>query len=441
MKLVIANIREYLLVIGVHFALLISVYLLLYVVGEFKVLPTDDNLYQFDANWYGWISRHGYQLRPDGSSPTAFFPLFPLWMRYFSFNSIGVISFNALLFLTGMWLMVKNFGLSRGQLLLYLSLPSTLFFYLPYTESTFFLSSVIFLIGLKKEHKLLTISGLFLAALTRPSVLFFIPALIVVGIIQIEKLENKFQIPANLNLFILGLGAIFGGLIVVNAIQYADTQTYFAFWTTQSEQWGNHLQMPEFPLRTWSGSRLMWLDGMAFSCAIAALLFCIKIGWEWLQRVLLKPKQVAILNTKKTLPSTQVFAVVYLAIIGLFTLLYHEKDPLGGTTLMGINRYFFATAFFVLLWRKVVTLERNDFVEKRYNYLIISVFGWMMLLTLGAFAPSNFPNHLRTVLYFLFIFIFLKWQHLRGMGAAFYVIHLALQLVFLHGWLQGKWLG
>ena len=434
MKSVITDIREYLLLVATQLGLLMGSYYLLYQLGEFKVLPQTDNLFQFDANYYGWISRHGYQPRLDGSSPTAFFPLFPLLIRWLNLSPAGIVLLNATLFLSGTWLLVKNFSFTRGQLLTYLVLPSTLFFLLPYTEATFYFSCTLLITGLRNQRNLLIYSGLFLAALTRPSVLFFLPALVMIGLLHWQ------QTGSIRDLLLLSLGGgttVVLGLLIVNFIQYADTQTYFAFWHTQSEQWNNQLQLPEFPLRTWGGSRRMWLDGMAFSCSVAALIFCVKTGWDWLPDW--RKKANIGRDNLPTLPTT--FAAAYLAIIGLFTLLYHGKDPLGGTTLMGINRYFFATAFFLILWRKVVILEPHPFLLDKNNGWYLGVFTLIMLLLLGAFSPGNLPNHLRTTAYFLFILAFLKWQYLRGMVIAFYGLHFALQLILLHGWLQGRWLG
>lgn len=423
---------DYLLTIGVHCVLLIGSYMLLYVCGEVKVLPDTNNLIQFDAGWYEIIKNEGYANRTDGSSPTAFFPLYPLLWKWSGLGSIGIGFLNAIFFYTGLWLLVKNFELNRLQVLLYLALPSTLFFYFPYTEATFFLTCSLFLVGFRKKSNYLIISGLVLASMTRPSALFFFPAIafsyLVIQKRWLDILDWKAMKSVGIGVF-----SVLLGIVLVVCIQYLETGIWLAFWSTQSEQWGNHLQIPQFPLRTWTGSRLMWLDGMAFSCAVGALILVFCSLWKLFYKQKTAPF--------KTEAHTYYFAIAYLAIIGLFTLLYHEKDPLGGTTLMGINRYYFATAFFVLLWQKGVTFQQENYFNNKYNYLIVSMFGVLMLLVVGAFAPSNFPNHLRTILYFVFVAGFLKWQYKRGWQIAFYGLHLLLQVLFLAGYLNGKWLG
>lgn len=421
--------------VGIHLSLLGLGYILLYFLGEIQLLPTEDNWIQFDAGWYEIIKNDGYARRSDGSNPTAFFPLYPLLWRWSTCGGIGIGLLNALFFYTGLWLLVKNFAIHRLQVLLYLAIPSTLFFYFPYTEATFFLMTSLFLVGFQRENKWFIISGLLLASMTRPSVLFFFPALIFSYLVSQKEWAFIFKWKVAKPL-LLGLLAVILGLSLVVYIQYVETDVWFAFWRTQSEQWGNHLQVPELPLRTWTGSRLMWLDGMAFSCAVVALILVLKA----LVGTFLKTKVTGFQLEKKN-SKAYYFAIAYLAIIGLFTLLYHGKDPLGGTTLMGINRYFFATAFFVLLFQRGITFQKNNFFTDKNNWLIISGFGLLMLLILGAFLPSNFPNHLRTILYFIFVAGFLKWQYKKAWQIAFYSIHLVLQIIFLAGYLNGKWLG
>ena len=112
---------------------IISFYLLgfAFLIGTIQVLflPhlfSEQNLLNWDAIHYFSISKKGY----DSSFIVAFFPLFPMIWKFLHLGIYGIVFFNAILFLISFSALVKTMHLKREEVLLFLSVPSFLFFYL-----------------------------------------------------------------------------------------------------------------------------------------------------------------------------------------------------------------------------------------------------------------------------------------------------------------------
>ncbi|MCR9287157.1 MAG: hypothetical protein NXI23_07160 [Bacteroidetes bacterium] len=431
-KTVDAN--SFLKVIFGHLIVLISLYTIFYLVGQFSITPTSETVIQYDAGWYQKISQGGYFEDEKGHSGVAFFPLFPIIWRFFQLSPIGICILNTSFFYLAFWGVSKIFNLKIKEILLYLSISSILFFYLPFAESVFFLTSSMALIGIfksnqKNKHRYgwkgLAIVGLLLASMTRPSMLFFFPAIFFMEFIHYKKRSDTIQ-----NILVYSFSVILGMMIVV-WIQYNATGEWFAFFNTQSEQWDNKLQLPQLPFRTWGGSKRMWLDGLAFCSTLAAFLFCTRWFWKWILNQFLLEKKP---------PKAVLFSMVYLTMAGVFTVFFHGEDPIGGTTLMAMNRYVFATPFFLLA---MIYLFKNSPFEGK-DMMWFWIFLFLNLVLLGAFAPSNFPNHLRTIVYLLFIFSFLSFHFRKTYLWSWilvYTINLILQINLIDSYLNGIWVG
>lgn len=416
-----------------HLSLLILFYSIFYLAGQFSGIPTSESVIQYDADWYQKIAQGGYFEDEKGQSGVAFFPLFPMTWRFLQLSPIGICLLNTFLFYIAFFGISITFKLKVKEILLYLSIASVLFFSLPFTESVFFFTSSLALIGIHKSNqdiernrwKVLGFIGLILASMTRPAMLFFFPAIFFMEFIHYKKTFKTLQ-----NILFYSLAVALGMMFVV-WIQYDATGEWFAFFNTQSKQWGNELQIPQLPFRTWGGSKRMWLDGLAFCATFAAFIFCLKYFWKWISN------QFSLQNKP---PKAILFSMVYLTMAGIFTVFFHGEDPIGGTTLMAMNRYVFATPFFLLA---MIYLFKNPPFEGR-NWKWFWVFLFLNLVLLGSFAPSNFPNHLRTVAYLLFIFSFLFFHFRKAYSWSWilvYAVNLILQINLIDSYLNGIWVG
>jgi hypothetical protein len=136
----------------------------------------------WDAEHYLYIAAHGYEA---GASRCAYYPLFPLMIRYFSMITgvsqliSGMILANV--FSLAGWclffiIVCRRLGESTGKLALVLlvTFPGALFFQFVYSESLFFLLLMLLVLGLEKDRFGLTFLAAFLLPLTRAVGIFCI---------------------------------------------------------------------------------------------------------------------------------------------------------------------------------------------------------------------------------------------------------------------------
>ncbi len=173
-----------------HIIAFILIYFLLYQLGFISVYPTNSNLVNMDASWYKDIRDDGYYYSDTTTSPMAFFPLFPYVWKLTGLNSIGISIFNYLIFLLGFSLLSKHLKLNFKQNLLFLSTPSLFFCFIPYSESLFFLGSVILLIGLNKDNIIIVVTGHIITTFSRSVGVVFIPAYIFTNLFFIQWFGN-----------------------------------------------------------------------------------------------------------------------------------------------------------------------------------------------------------------------------------------------------------
>ncbi len=104
---------------------------------------SNENFETWDANILKCIKDNMY--RNTGcfnKVNAAFFPLFPIIWKLLSVNNIGISLFNYLLFILSIGLLIKYLLKINGieKLLIYsilITLPTTIIYYIPYTESLF----------------------------------------------------------------------------------------------------------------------------------------------------------------------------------------------------------------------------------------------------------------------------------------------------------------
>lgn len=219
-------------------------------------------LKEWDAYWYGSIAEHGYLYDEAKPSNSGFFPLFPYtWRLLWKLTKAsvqGVCLFNGMLFLAGMLVLRKAFNFSWMYFLVFISIPSNMFMYVPYTEAIFFFFSTLLLVGLRTNNAYLVAAGLFFASLTKATALFFLPAILCMEILNFESLWQCVKRTAAYAFFPLL------GLFSVILFQYKATGVWFAYYRTQAHFWKRTFHVPEFPLTTWGGPRVLWLDGRRF---------------------------------------------------------------------------------------------------------------------------------------------------------------------------------
>lgn len=380
----------------------------------------------FDASWYYNLKENGYIYTEGAQSNSGFYPTFSFIWKLTGFSTLGISIFNALIFLSSLVLLKYEFKLSKKESLLLLSLPSCMFFFVPYTEALFFLSSTILLVGIKKEKNVLILIGIFFSCLIRPVWVIFVPILIFFYLIP----KKKYLI-GSLNIFILLL-ACFVPFFIVTLIQWLETGIWFAHSTAQIKYWDHCFHIPHFPLTTWGGPRILWLDGVAFWIGILSSVICLLIFFGK--------------NTLTRISTPLLFSFCYLSCTTFVVLFLNGYNEEGKTTVLSLNRYFFATPFFFLAFLQFLRLPPVS--KKRTALLILSLIGVWILF--GAYTSIDWYNRTKTIIYFsiltlsvlgYFLILNNKWMLEKRIWILLYIANCMLQAYLFFRFLSGNWVG
>ncbi len=367
-------VKDFALIVLCHAFLFCACYLSFYFFGFINKLPDQNNLVQWDANWYLSVKNEGYQYFWYRASNAGFFPLFPSVWRLLQLESIGISVFNYFTFLTGLFLLCKTFQIRSVCTLCFISLPSVVFFFVPYTESLFFFFSALLLIGLYKNKQSLVLCALFFCSLTRGTAMLFIPALIVMEVLNSAKPFSRHCIK---NILLYSFVSL-AGLLVVVLVQYYTTYEWFAFAKQQVKFWNHKFSMPRLPFVSYGGDKIIWLDGLAFFFSLVAF----AVVLVFFVKHLLKKKHPLFKNKAFW------FSATYLLMVGVFCVFFNQKSSAGNTEIVGINRYVFCSAFFLVFL--FTSLNELFFNLKTISvYLLVALVAW---LCLGLADPLKFLN-------------------------------------------------
>ena len=275
---------------------------------------------QFDAELYQRISNEGY----SEEFLFAFFPLLPLIWNFLSLSSIQVGLLNGVLFLIFLVITFKYLNVKSLFLVIFiLTIPNFIFFFVPYTESLFFCSSTLILLGLKKENRPLLYLGLILSGLIRPAISVLIPAIVILYFLGSSKKKLIRDLILPILFSILGLG-------ITVCYQYLYSSVWFSFYKAQAI-WDNQIRLPTFPLRSWSGEFITQVDGFAALIGVFSMFI---IGVLTYSKLLKKRPRILVTDY-------QIFSLLYFAGMTSIVLIYR------GGSLFSLNRFLFASVFVI----------------------------------------------------------------------------------------------
>lgn len=424
--------RNFLVPILFHFSMYFIMYCTLSFLGFVKGIPSNESLSQWDVGWYKSIVANGYSFIPGEQSNVAFFPLFPLVWKFIGVSNVLISIVNLIFLIIGFYILWLNYKFDTRKFLLLLSIPSLFFCYVPYSEALFFMSGSLILYGLKNNYKL-ALLGMFLSCLTRSASLVFIP-IILFSVLYNVKLNSNNKI-----LIIKAVSLIFVALIATTLaqyIQYLDTGSFFKLFEAQKE-WNREISFPKLFFTTWDGPRLIWLDGLAFLVGIVCFVFCV----SFLRR--------KIINPQKKISADYLFAISYLALITIVTMLYSGEDAVGGTTFYSLNRFVFTSPFFVVF---ILFLFKKNMLSKKsvFLFVFLSAVVWISFGGLGNLDRMNIYDlpFFKTKIYFLIIFLYSSLYMLlskpnirKEIWIGVYLINVTLQIYLFSKFLQGVWIG
>ena len=155
----------------------------------------------------------------------AFFPLLPLIWKASSLNSIGISLLNYILFILSLSILVQLLykGSSKEKLLIYsllLVLPSTVIYYIPYTEALFLFTMTMAFAGYSQNKYWLYFLAAFSMAMLRPATLFILLSIFTVDVLCLIS-HRKTSLFLH-NFFKSALPFVFGYFAAI-FIQYASS--------------------------------------------------------------------------------------------------------------------------------------------------------------------------------------------------------------------------
>lgn len=369
-------------------------------------LVLKDAVLNFDARHYYTIAQSGYN-----GFLQAFFPLFPLTWRAIGIGPISMCIVNGLIYLVSLAILQRELQASLKTFMFWLVVPSAFFFWLPYSESLFFLGSTLLLIGTKRSDIKLSSIGLFLCTLSRPAFTVLVPALLLT---ELSNVPSRSHFLSRMTAYILITCA---GLALVAFIQWFDTGEWLGFYHAQ-EGWGNRFRMPSLPLTSWGGSPSVRLDAVAFLTGAAA---GIVLLWNIFKE-----------RGNLRFPKELTLSLFYLAGISTFVFLMR------GGELFSLNRFVFATPYFLIALNYIHYITLNT---KQLVFLGIGAFTFFLLF--GSFL------HIQTLLSYLLITIYLMMSAftlIRQLSSkttiVMYltlVLTLGLQIYYFLRFLKGGW--
>jgi hypothetical protein len=374
------------------------------------------SLFEID-HFLNWDAQHYYTIKEKGYfwNLVAFFPLFPMIWRALHVEVFGIIIFNSVLFLAAYAALIRHTGIKNlKEIALYLCIPSFIFFYLPFTESLFFSSSVLMIIGLKKRIYTIVYIGLFLAILSRPAFSILIPALFITEFLSVDKTKRWLRLSIYCVITLLGI-------FVVTGIHFRDTGAWFTFFSAQKD-WGNELGIPQFPLTTWGDGFTLRLDSIAF--LVGAIAGFLLLG------IILRLKKL----TSISLPKEVIFSLAYLGGMTLSVFLFR------GGSLFSLNRFVLATPFVII----ALSYWINSEYRLKRNHLYYVIF-----LTTAYFLAFGSYVHILVLLKFLglsgiiILFFLIKSDRLllqKWSFIALILITFSLQMITFVRFLNGHWI-
>ena len=368
------------------------------------------DLLRFDAKLYLKISENGY----SGNWLCAFFPAFPFLWQFFHASVIGITITNSIIFILSYSALAYMYRFDWKRFLYFITIPSLVFMFVPYSEALFYLAATMILIGLAKDNLLLILMGFFIASIVRPTTFVFIPAIAGTFLLTSKNFKEGFGkslIP--ILILILGLG-------LTITIHYYYTNTWFVFFEAQ-KIWENYLHLPKLPFTSWGGDASLRYDGSVLAITSCCLFYLYKTLQLRMKFLIAEPKEL-------------IFSLFYIIGTALLILLYRDGN------LYSLNRFVYATPFILI----VLNYFFRQYTFKAKDVWIILIGTEVLWLLLGSY------NHIHNFLMFttvtIYFIVLLFTKHTSKLISNLSIITLiAINLIGLiklyYRYINGGWVG
>ena len=166
-------VKNYLKHLGLSFLfyVILAIIFFIYLLNKNSLIFLNETHFlRFDSILYQDIKNNGYH----DDWLCAFFPAFPYFWKLLNASTIGISIINSLIFIFSFSALVLVYKMDWKRHLFFLSMPSLVFMFVPYTEALFFAVGTLLIIGLNKNKLSFILIGLLLGSLVRPTTFVFI---------------------------------------------------------------------------------------------------------------------------------------------------------------------------------------------------------------------------------------------------------------------------
>lgn len=354
--------------------------------GIFATLPDSAHLLAWDANWYRDIADNGVLYWGGTACNAGFFPLFPALWKITGLDALGISAVNSIIFASGFGIFGLLYLPNRKRALLLLTIPSTYFAWVPYTEALFIMLTCCTFWGMIHERKRIVFFCLFLLALTRPTTLILLPALLLMELLTTSNEHLKTSFKKYCYLYALPLLL---GLGIFIWYQYRETGVWLAYFKAQTSGWGHTFALPVLPFSNVAGLPQLLLDAAALFAGLVSALWVMKLLWNRVTKNKVYPDKIFALS------------LLYLAGSSAIIILASPVWTTYTTNVAGAHRYTFATAYFWVFLHYVLNKNAGD--SKWTTGLLISTN--VFWLCFGHYASAKLFLHFNLVTLVLILYL------------------------------------
>ena len=361
-------------------------------------------------------------------SNMAFFPFFPYIWKWLSLDGFQISILNLVVFSISFIILMGKEKYSTAYLLIVSSLPCFIFFFLPYSESWFFLFGTMLIIGYRRESRMLQVLGLFGCCLTRSVSTFFIPAVIITEILAYKAsgISRKTLI-TNIT---INISACLAGILSVVLIQGLQTGKWFYYIEVQ-KYWQRHWLFPSFPLTTISPNKVLGIDSVALMLGLIGIYFSVKYCFSQIKSKITKKEPF---HSSPPICKSIYFSILFLAAIAIIDTCF-TYDINGKTNMQCMNRHLMCTSFALCF----LNWLNNEYRNGSYDIYFIAGF-----LVLGIFATGIYAYGHHLIYYILFVSSFFLYRFFPAIKPVFlllFLFNIFFLVIFYQDFLNGLWIG
>jgi len=400
-----------------------TLFYVFYLFGVFEYLPDNQTLLKWDSIWYDDLRANGYSFLVGKMCNLAFFPAYPYLWRISGLQAIGISIVNSAVFLLSFTRIVVITKLPLNYCLFLLTIPSFIFFFLPYSESFFLASVTLVLWGYSRSASWAKFVGIFFCSTIRSIAFVFFPAFLVICVVVVIKGKN---IKKEVIDTICCLFSSLLGVVLVALLQYYETGKWLYFLNVQAF-WGRTWQIPAFPLTTIDPSQMLGIDSIAFTIGLICIfVICNLLTRYFTNRKLFQAQLAAfeepIILSILILAGTVIVDTCFTSVVD------------GHSNIWSINRHILCTPFCIMF---IVWWWKSD-LDK------VALIGIFVTVALGFLLTGlyGYPQHMLIFLLFFASLYILKYQaRYRLIVALSCLIGLILQLKLYDRFLHHLWVG